>query len=411
MKDNKKYKFKNKSKKNYKIEKSQINSENKVNKKSFQGGSSSLKKENLRKHAKVKRCQDDFKNTVLYFICDGKAEKDNPDKIIYLTDVNKGIAQNDFKLPTKDVFKKQANLFVRRLAHRGFFKGVFSKKDEIIALKKGHLPKGYVVDYFIPKKFQGKTDTSNMYVCSKEVSELMKDVFWPNVQEELDSFLEKGKFAHKIGLIIPNIPPFISDKGFVAFTKDDIFREYIEKKQDVRKKLSNQVSSYVYKNGIVLKLIKKAPDMPHISMKLIKINPAAIPFRDEVKSAYNKNRPEFFENCKQRGDIQRFCGTEDNFNCHHVIPLACGGQNTIDNLVILPKDLHDILHQNYINAIQAKVDFLQDENKDIYIEIPVPDVCHIPEYKITKKNIIERVQEKKPISKIIRIKNYLSKKK
>lgn len=129
------------------------------------------------KDTQIRKTTDKFKNLMLHFVCqDNKYFKENP-QTVYLTETGVGEKETSVKKFHIQQFKKQANLFVRRLATRHCFDGIFSEKDKAIALKTGHLPKNYVVDFRIPLELGGTLDTSNMYVVSSDVADIMDETY------------------------------------------------------------------------------------------------------------------------------------------------------------------------------------------------------------------------------------------
>lgn len=63
---------------------------------------------------------------------------------------------------------------------------------------------------------------------------------------------------------------------------------------------------------------------------------------------------------RQRGDIVRqeacaTCGSRDNIELHHIIPVKAGGTNDYFNLISLCHDCHMRLHHNIYDAINWKI--------------------------------------------------------
>lgn len=348
------------------------------------------------KDTQIRKTTDKFKNMMLHFVCqDNKYFKENP-QTVYLTETGVGYKDSLIRKFHLQQFKKQANLFVRRLATRHCFDGIFSEKDKAIALKTGHLPKNYMVDFRIPLELGGTMDSSNMYVVSSDVAEIMDETYWSVIKNCKDKFLQEKDFTHKLGFYMPSLPCVFTNEAFLDFvpaTDRAAYEKVFQNKANWRSKLGNKVISQQFKKGILLSLQKKPVVPTNMSMKIVKADFVSGAEKKIRRYDFNQNRSQFLQACGLRGDFNLFLhsdttDTQQDLTAHHVIPLACGGNNDINNIVFLPYKQHTALHEEYLDPIQEKFNLLSCTGKNIFIEIPVPDCCRLPTYHVTKDNKI-----------------------
>ena len=75
------------------------------------------------------------------------------------------------------------------------------------------------------------------------------------------------------------------------------------------------------------------------------------------------------------------------YGCHHIIPVSVGGTNDPDNIVIMERDQHQILHDNYIDPQLQGL----EEGQTRVILLPKNYDLHSVDFQLYDKLLADRV--------------------
>ena len=299
--------------------------------------------------------------------------------------------------------KKQANKLVKRLAKEGAFNGFFKTSDIKNAEIHGKLPRDYQVDFIVPPAVGGSYSADNLYVTSKDVADLMYNLYWHQILMEVSSFRYKDD-PHKFSVVFPKMPRFFSNKDFLDMVlphERHILSEYFNRKAARRREAYQKIARTDKKRYLILEMNKKTRPPKGMKMAYVKVH--AVPFdeRARIKQEYLRSRENIVRQSLARGDFNGLSETDiwviaksghvpdrTGLTCHHVIPRAVGGQNDMDNIIWLDKDVHFGLHKNYINLLVTYFDDLLGEKRPVFFEMPVPEDTKLPLYVKTRRGII-----------------------
>ena len=299
-------------------------------------------------------------------------------------------------------FKRASNRLVHRLAEAGAFQS-FPIREQKRAELYGKVPRGYEVDFIIPPAIGGSYSIDNLYLVPKDISQLMYDLYWKPLLPELKRFLHK-KDGPKIGIMMPDIARVFSQKAFLSFVlpnERDELEKYLARKKAWRLDALKRVCVKNKKHYLILQLFRRLPPPEGMKYALVEGKSISLLESSKVKQAYLRDRDQRVLACLERGDFEKLPLDVQDFikkkgrlpasvdlTCHHIVPRAMNGGNDIKNMCWLDKVSHERLHQIYINPLVEYCDFLSDEKRKIFVEIPVPVNTTIPHYFLTRKEIV-----------------------
>ena len=152
---------------------------------------------------RYRKTTDRFQNTVFYL----ETKKDEAP----ITEVLLDTAPQKSYI-RKEHLKRKERRFVKKLAALGAFKN-FSQKAHFRALKKGVVPKGYAVCYFIPPNVGGSYEESNMIVTLPAIARLMDEFYW----KQIEPFVNKERYIqerHKLRVVFRSVPRMFNANAF-----------------------------------------------------------------------------------------------------------------------------------------------------------------------------------------------------
>ena len=353
------------------------------------------------KYKRYRKRKDSFKNVILELTV-RYGSTDRQVCFLRLTQDSK----------SKFNFKKEANLFVRRLAREGKL-AHFSLRDQKNAELHGKLPQGYLVDFIIPPSVGGSYSADNLYVVPRDISKLMYDLYWHQVAVEFNAFTNKDKI-HNLGVELPRISSVFLQKDFFNFIpgyeKQEI-EKYLNRKKQWREAALKHVMVKQNKRDVVLQFSKKKKPPEGMKYGLVKAHIPSMMERIAVRQEYLHNRREIIQGALKRGDFdhlsdkikEHIIRTEHmpesaDLTCHHILPRSLGGTNSLDNMCWLSKNDHLRLHRHYIDPFIEYLDGCFDEERNIFIEIPVPINTKIPLFAFSKRRFISLLSSKRGCS-------------
>ena len=330
------------------------------------------------------------------------------EKYIHFLDLANQTKADTFNL------KRATNRLVHRLAKNGEFQN-FPIRDQKRAELYGKVPRGYEVDFIIPPAIGGSYSIENLYLVPKDISQLMYALYWKPLFPELKRFLYK-KDGKKIGIMMPDIPRVFSQKAFLNFVlpkERDELEKYLIRKKAWRLEALKRVVVKNKKHYLILSLLHRQRPPQNMKYALVEGKRISLLESSKTKQAYLREREQRVRACLKRGDfdglpveIREIIETTGripssvDLTCHHVVPRSLGGGNDIRNMCWLDKAFHEKLHQTYINPLVEYCDFLSEEKRKIFIEIPVPQDTTIPHYFLTRKEVLVRAEiPKMPVKK------------
>ena len=296
-------------------------------------------------------------------------------------------------------FKKESNRLIHRLAAAGAFQSL-SLREQKRAELCGKIPHGYEIEFIIPPTLGGAYSIDNMYVVPKDVHQLMYELYWRLLLPDLNRFLYI-KDKHKVGIRMPDIPRFFSQKTFLDFvlpSERPAIEKFLARKKAWRTEAMKRVAVQNKRRHVILRQsFRKAPP-PGMKYVLIPAKFPSVVARSKARLEYLQQRPTLIMESLKRGDldflpfsvrlqIEKTGQVPESLNLtfHHIIPRSIGGTNNIENMVWLDKEKHFKLHQEYISPVLEYLDFLVDDPRRVYCEIPVPNDTELPCYTATKK--------------------------
>ncbi|MBP5343487.1 MAG: HNH endonuclease [Alphaproteobacteria bacterium] len=341
-----------------------------------------------------RRKRDEHDNVILDLL----VNESDSEKKIYFLDITSLEKERNFDL------KRQIKLLVRRLARQGAFQS-FPIRDQKRAELYGQIPKGYEADFMIPPSLGGSYDIENICIVSKYISQLMYELYWKPLSLEVKRFIHKrdAKKTRKIGIKMPDFPRVFSQRAFLNFVlpqEREPLEKYLASKRAWRLDALKRVQVRGKKDYFVLRLSCKQRLPAGMKYVLVKARSVSLLEASKIKQAYLRQKEERVLACLERGDFNHLpkkiresikktgCIPSDiDLTCHHIIPRALGGDNSIENMSWLDKEAHERIHKTYINPLVEYCDFLCEDGKkrDIYVEIPVPENAEIPQFSINKR--------------------------
>lgn len=177
------------------------------------------------------------------------------------------------------------------------------------------------------------------YIINKSLKNKLKDLITNTGQKSecykkfYGKYNGKTKYIHNIALFpiygIKNYPPmnFSQDKNF--YTKEG--REKIHNKQ---KNVSTRILEYIMKNPVTSQSIE-----------------------------YNDNRISLYVGQNGKCPISKEPLLIGNMECHHKIPISCGGSDEYSNLIFLKTEVHKLIHATNEDTIKKYLQLLNlDKN-------------------------------------------------
>ena len=300
--------------------------------------------------------------------------------------------------------KRQTRLLVRRLARKGDFQS-FPIGDQKRAELYGQIPKGYEADFFIPLTVGGSYSIENLCIISKDISQLMHELYWKPLSLEIKRFLHRRnpKKNTKIGIRMPDFARVFSQRSFLNFVlpKDrEVLEKYLARKKAWRLSALKRVIVREKKDYFVLRLLHRQRLPKGMVYALVKARRISLLESAKVKQVYLREKEQLVLACLERGDFNALpkkvretikktghIPGDMDLTGHHIIPRALGGENSVENMCWLDRDSHDKLHQIFINPLVEYCDFLSEDKKqrEIYVEIPVPEDAQIPRYILSRR--------------------------
>ncbi|NOW06677.1 HNH endonuclease [Clostridium beijerinckii] len=80
---------------------------------------------------------------------------------------------------------------------------------------------------------------------------------------------------------------------------------------------------------------------------------------------YNDNRVSKYTSQKGKCSITKIILTHENLHCHHIIPIKDGGTDRYQNLVIIHKYVHVLVHATSPEVISKYLSLLDLDSKQI----------------------------------------------
>ena len=299
------------------------------------------------------------------------------------------------EIPPRRVLQKKTKNFIKQMAESGAFEE-FNQRVRFRASKKGKLPRGYDIFYLIPPSIGGSYDISNMIVTMPEISHLMYEYYW----KQLIPFVHKNALqpnGHKMGVAFRKIPKVFTPDDFFDFVLPDersSFEALLTARLHWRERVQTLALMQEEKKYIFLKLRQALPPPPGMKNEIVRVCPISEVERAAVRSEYQQKRPELVLESLKRGDFDHlsenlkariisdkgYIPTEANLSCHHIIPRALGGLNKLDNIVWLSTEDHMVLHEKYLNPLYFCIEQMADSDKDVFVQMPIPESVDIPTY-------------------------------
>ncbi len=318
-------------------------------------------------------------------------------------------AQNNLSQKKFD-FKKEANLFVRRMATTNALARVLSKKELLVARKHGRLPDKLIVDFKVPPTLGGSLDAGNFYITTPDVNEMMYALYWRHILQETQTQQEQGKQVMLHMPCLSNVFGHLELIKLLPAEEHRSIKEYLASKVRFREKALENVVVHANKYQIVLQL-KHPKELP-LGMKraFIKTENLDNFERAQLRAEYVTSRRELARQSLERGDFDHLppkikecilekghIPAEADLTCHHIIPRSVGGKNELDNVVWLSVKDHVDVHQKHINPLVVYYDSLIGEKRPVYMEIPVPTDTLLPTYETNKHRVMVKKEPIKPV--------------
>ena len=296
---------------------------------------------------------------------------------------------------SKHDLKKMEGRFVKKLAASGAFKG-FNQKAYFRALRKGIVPKGYVVSYFVPPSMGGSYSEANMIVTRPEIVRLMDLYYW----KQMAPFVNKARHqsnGHKLGVAFRMIPKVLTPEAFLDFVLPNERDEFVARLNHVlhwREKVQEKACMEEGSDFVYFRLKRNLQPPQGMKRAIVRVEPASMVERSAVRAEYHTKRPEMVLACLERGDFDRlspeireqivhnqgYVPSETKLTCHHIVPRALGGVNTLDNIIWLSVEDHTNLHEKYLNPLYFCIEQMQDMHKAIYVQMPIPENSNLVTY-------------------------------
>ena len=348
---------------------------------------------------------DRFQNTI--FILEGK--KDEAPLVEMWLDLKPK------KTFSKHLLKKMEGLFVKRVAASGGFKG-FTQKAYYRALKKGIVPKGYVVSYFVPPSIGGSYTESNMIITRPEIVRLMDLYYW----KQMAPFVNKARHqpnGHKLGIAFRKVPKVLTPEAFLNFVLPNERDEFVTRLNHIlhwREKVQEKACMEEGSNFVYFRLKRNLQPPNGMKKAILRVEPASMVERSAVKAEYHTKRPEMVLACLERGDFDGlspemrerivrdngYVPTETKLTCHHIVPRSLGGANTLDNILWLSVEDHMNLHEKYLNPLYFCIEQMQNIQKPIYVQMPIPEHSNLLTYVKVGDRMVPSVPSKETGKKL-----------
>jgi len=350
---------------------------------------------------RYKKSKDTKKNIVLTF---RTAEDGRPKESYYLN-------FNEYSKSSK----RRDRYFVKQLAKEGELDEILSPDDLKRALSDGVLPPPYVVDYKVPLDLGGAGKLRNMYVVDANVAELMDALYWHQIRLELRAFKDRYKGQQppdRILVSFATLPKLFTQQKFLEYVLPHERKElqrYLSKKvqQDIEK--NEKVSVQTLADGNVLWSLMMPEKLPKgMKMAIVQVNPRLWVERRQVRSEYAAMRSKMVLASLRRGDFKdlpvemqrQIRRTERvpsaaNRTCHHILPLALGGENKMQNVCWLDDRIHKLIHQKFISPFEARMHGMATLPENLFFEMPVPVNAQIERYRLVQ-GVLQPVAAEKP---------------
>lgn len=334
---------------------------------------------------RYRKVTDRFKNTI--FVLEGRKDS---------TPVTQVLLDTKPQSPrSKHFLKRKEKNFIKRAAAQGAFRG-FNKKTYFRALKKGKLPKGYVVSYMVPPRIGGSYDESNMIITMPEIAHFLDVFYW----KQIAPFVNKERYyqqGHKVGVAFRTMPKVLTPNAFLDFVLPDEKNDFATRlnyRLHWRGKVQEKAAMEEGYDFVYFRLKRKQQPPKGMKNAILRVQPISMLERDAVRAEYHAKRPEMVMACLERGDFDKlsedvrayivrskgYVPTETQLTCHHIIPRALGGENTLDNIMWLPVNNHMELHEKYINPLYFCIEQMEDINKAVYVQMPIPENSTLQTY-------------------------------
>ena len=334
-----------------------------------------------------------------------KKKTDNQGNI-YLDALWENVDMDELILPHSDhlnltlhAFKKQANIFVRRLFWAGAFEN-FSLAEQKEA-SYGWMPKGYEIALKIPLQCGGNYHLSNFALMPKGYSDILYSLYFGQLAEEV---VKQAPLGKKIHVSFPHIPDFVLPENFsnILFPEDrqQVF-DFLQKQKSIHKTIAQKVEKTVRGKKVFFKL-RKAPSLPFAcTWRETQIHFPNLLDRRKITQKYAHAKETLLSQALQRGDFdflppkqKAYLVQKHKFpagiklTCHHILPRRLGGENTLENVVWMNEEDHKKLHTQALNLLTeaALNEADKDEKKAHFIVLPVPQ-SSLPEVNLKKEAV------------------------
>ena len=171
----------------------------------------------------------------------------------------------------------------------------------------------------------------------------------------------------------------------------------IQKAEQETKK-SEKVSVQTLADGSVLWHLSAPEMLPRgLKMAIVKVSPRLWVECNRVRGEYIAMRPKIVLASLRRGDFkdlpiatQRQIRSKErvpahvNRTCHHILPLALGGENEMRNICWLDDRVHTLLHQKFIAPYEAYMHGMVSVPPNLFFEIPVPQDTKVARYRLVQ---------------------------
>ncbi len=345
---------------------------------------------------RYKKSKDVKKNIVLSFrTCENGCPKES-----YFLNL-KGVQEKPSKRRNRYV--------VKQFAKMGKLDEILSPETLKQATEEGVLPPPYVVDYKVPLDLGGSSNVSNMYVVDRNVAELMDVLYWRQIRLEVNAACHDRDQKHqkppRIIVSFAQLPRLFTQEKFLEYIlphERKGLQKYLNQKATQEAIKNEKVSVQVLPDGSELWRLLAQEMLPSgLRRAIIKVAPRLWVERNRLRGEYIKMRPKIVLASLRRGDFkdlpiatQRQIRTRERVpgyvgrTCHHILPLALGGENEMTNICWLNERVHTLLHQKFISPYETHMHGMVDVPQNLFFEIPIPSDAKIQTYTISRHGAV-----------------------